>query len=182
MWFLKGKFAKNSHNQEMRNILRNWQFRLIFPVVYLGELVIFYFPCKCADNLVLLFLWHLKTIFLSWNWVVTTAMNEEMKRATLAWAKNEAHGRFCWREKLELPRRQVGWELLFQHPSPAASLGLLLHVRMERWRLQRAARCLLNARGSADVGEPGAAGCVLKLCSIRVTKHYIFFFAVHLIT
>lgn len=65
----------------MRNILRNWQFRLIFHAVYLGELVIFYCPCKCADNLVLLFLQSLKTIFLYWNWGMIVAVNKEIKKA-----------------------------------------------------------------------------------------------------
>lgn len=55
IWFERNviserEICKNSHNQEMRNILRNWQFRLIFHVVYLHELVLFYCPCKCADN------------------------------------------------------------------------------------------------------------------------------------
>lgn len=62
IWFERNviserEICKNSHNQEMRNILRNWQFRLIFHVVHLHELVIFYCPCKYTDNPVL-FLWY----------------------------------------------------------------------------------------------------------------------------
>lgn len=60
IWFERNviserEICKNSHNQEMRNILRNWQFKLIFHVVYLLELVIFYHPRKYTDNPVLFF-------------------------------------------------------------------------------------------------------------------------------
>lgn len=151
----------------MRNILRNWQFRFIFHVVCLGELVIFYCPCKCADNPVLLFMWRLETIFLYWNWSMTVAMNKEIKRDIVLWAKKEAHFRLLQarcsrREKLELPRPQVGRELLFPSSVPSStgwdspSQGLLLHLWMRQrlpWFLQELTQLPASLAGRGEGAE-----------------------------
>ena len=77
----------------MRNILRNWQFRLIFHVVYLHELVILYCPCKYTDDPVLFFLWHFKIIFLYSNFDITIVVNKAVKGTIAHLIKKEARCR-----------------------------------------------------------------------------------------